>query len=363
MKKKKILLEVYLAKNLGDDLFIDIICNKFPEVEFVLNIVNNEHDNFINKYNNLKRRRYDLIHKFFRKLKVKNVLDNNQIAKEYDAFIILGGSMFIEKEQYRKLHLDRINLGNKFIENKKPVYILGSNFGPYYSEEFFNMYRTFFEKCTDISFRENYSFNLFKDLNNIRVNPDIVFGLEKNNIEKEKRVGFSIINLEKREELRSYEETYIKNIIKLIKKAYSEKYFIELFSFCEYEGDLKMINKIKDRLPIDIREALSVHSYVDDLKNTLNQISKMDIFVASRFHAVILSQVFNQGVIPFIYSDKTLNVLKDIKLDKIAININNFEEIDVEKIWEECRGNKINLDKIKVETENHFVKLKDFLLS
>lgn len=362
MKKKKILLDVYLAKNLGDDLFIHIICNKFPETHFVLNTTNNEYDKFIKKYPNLSRRKYDFTHKVLRKLGVYNILDYNEISKQYDGFVILGGSIFMEKEKYKEIHSNRINLGNKFIDKKKPVFVLGSNFGPYYSEDFYNMYKKFFEKCTYVSFRERYSYSLFKGIKNIGINPDIVFQLNSSNKIKEKKVGFSIIDLERREDLKEYEEIYINNIINLIKKAYTENYSIVLFSFCEYEGDLKMINKIKDKLPYNIKAKIEVYSYVDDIKSALSEIEKLKIMVASRFHAVILSQVFNQCVIPFIYSDKTLNVLKDINLNNIAININDFTKIDKDKIWKLAQDNKINLDKIKIESENHFEKLKDFLM-
>ena len=37
----RIYVDVYLAKNLGDDLFVHVLANAFPNVEFILNYYGN----------------------------------------------------------------------------------------------------------------------------------------------------------------------------------------------------------------------------------------------------------------------------------------------------------------------------------
>ena len=41
---KRIFVDVYLAYNLGDDLFLDILSKKYPETEFTVNYVGNDYD-------------------------------------------------------------------------------------------------------------------------------------------------------------------------------------------------------------------------------------------------------------------------------------------------------------------------------
>ncbi|KIR02076.1 putative transferase [Lachnospiraceae bacterium TWA4] len=54
------------------------------------------------------------------------------------------------------------------------MYILGANFGPYYTEEYLKAMAKVFEKAEDVCFREKYSYQLFQN-NRVRYAPDILF--------------------------------------------------------------------------------------------------------------------------------------------------------------------------------------------
>ena len=70
-----------------------------------------------------------------------------------------------------------------------------------------------------------------------------------------------------------------------------------------------------------ITENFEVVNYEGNIDEFLEKFESMENIIGTRFHSVILSQVFNQGLYPFIYSDKTLNVLRDIGLGQKSIII------------------------------------------
>ena len=89
---KKIFVDVYLSFNFGDDLFLDILANKFPTCEFTVNYVGANYDTFLSRYDNVKRRKYTTLNKIFQNLKIKDTLTDYQtIAKEQDALVFIGG--------------------------------------------------------------------------------------------------------------------------------------------------------------------------------------------------------------------------------------------------------------------------------
>ena len=54
-------------------------------------------------------------------------------------------------------------------------YVLGANFGPFYSKRYLSFYKKFFSNyCQDVCFRDRYSASLFSDVSNVqdrRVHP------------------------------------------------------------------------------------------------------------------------------------------------------------------------------------------------
>lgn len=196
---KKIFVDVYLAFNLGDDLFVDILSKKYPNTEFTLNYVGNNYDDFLKQYENVSRREYSLKDKILQKLSIKDTLtDYKSIAREHDAMIFIGGSIFRDEDYHQELYNYRNCILGEFEKLKKPVFVLGANFGPYKNMGFLNDYKKFFRRCKDVCFRDKYSYNLFKELKNVRYAPDIVFQLDLDKYKKEEKnevIGFSIIDV------------------------------------------------------------------------------------------------------------------------------------------------------------------------
>ena len=86
---KKVFLMAYARKNLGDDIFIKMLLEKYPQIDFYMKIENEEFLNELSKYNNLKI----LIGKDTDEELYK--MD----VEEYDAYVYIGGSIFMEGGQ------------------------------------------------------------------------------------------------------------------------------------------------------------------------------------------------------------------------------------------------------------------------
>ena len=363
---KKIFVDIYLSFNLGDDLFLDILSKHYPNSEITVNHVGNNYDEFIFQYRNVKRRKYTLFNKVLQKLKIKNYLtDYESIAKKHDALVFIGGSIFREEAYHESLYKDRMNMVSAFNNNNKPIFIMGSNFGPYKTEKFLNEYKEFYKLCTDVCFRDLYSYNLFKDLKNVRYAPDIVFQMDTNKYKykgntKNNTIGYSIIDVRHKDGLGKYYDKYIESTIKSIEMVISKGYECLLISFCKNEGDSKVIQDITSKLPIDISNKVKTHEYNGDLEETLNKISQLKLFIAARFHANILGLLCNVGIVPVIYSNKTYNMLKDINLDSILVDMDNLSKLYDMYIIEKGIENKIDLQNISIDASRQFEKLNEF---
>lgn len=362
---KKIFVDIYLQFNLGDDLFLDILANKFPNCEFTVNYLGNNYDEFLSHYHNVNRRKYTLLNKIGQRLKLSDSITNyDKVAEEHDALLFIGGSIFREEEYHHSLYKDRMRLVSEFKNRDKAVFILGANFGPVKSEAFLKDYKEFFKLCDDVCFRDLYSYNLFNSLPQVRYAPDIVFQMDVDKykqISNKKRVGFSIIDVTHKQGLSIYQNDYINSTVKSIKSFVSNGYECCLMSFCEKEGDVKVINEIKANLSSETLKKVFVYEYRGNLKEAITLIASFSLYIAARFHANILAILLGVGVMPVIYSEKTTNMLRDMNLDEVLVDMGNLHLQFDEEIIKKSIDNKISLESTKLNSEQQFKKLSEFL--
>ncbi|WP_191565583.1 polysaccharide pyruvyl transferase family protein [Metabacillus idriensis] len=357
--KKKILVNAYFATNLGDDLFLKVLFDRYQNVEWELLTSDESYNKIFIDYKNVKiikslsvklaNRRINLFYKM-----------NDLLLKykRYEALVIIGGSIFMENASWQEHLIKREYLPNKFKMMNKKTFIIGANFGPYNDTLFIEKYREFFSMFDDICFRDNYSYSIFKDLDNVRFAPDVVFNLNspipKN---KDKSVGFSIIDILKREGLKEYYQIYNEKIIQLVEKYIEQGYKVKLFSFCEREGDLDIINYIYNN--VKKNSYVEIINYERNINKFLEKFKTCEIIVGTRFHSIILAILFNQRVFPIIYSEKTYNVLKDLNMEDNYCYIKNIKNLDIKN--EIMTTNKIIDRHVLLESHKQFKEL-DLLL-
>lgn len=356
MKGKKY-LKGYFYKNLGDDLFVKIILERYKNEKFEMYSSINYKK--VYKTDNLKiysnwnievifKRIINLILMLFkseRRIKLEDYIN-------YDIIILIAGSFFMEPKDFNP----KIYFKNIF-NQKGNLYIIGSNFGPFNDKEYFNIHKNkIFKNAIDVCFRDKYSYNLFKELPNVRYAPDIIFSLNTENIKitNRNRVIISVINCKKDQMEFINQDVYNKKICEFINFFEKMNYEVTLISFSKEQGDEGIVNKI---IKMCKSKKVSKYFYRGNIDEALDVIGDSRIVVGTRFHANILGLIMNKVVIPIAYSDKTLNVLNDINFKGRVFDIRKMDEFDVNCITSKDLNYKLNVDIQKKEAEKHFREL------
>lgn len=309
----RVYLSAYLNQNFGDDLFLKVLLERYPNVIFYT-MSNYDYDD----YNNLKVIKYKkvrILNKMIKIFTFNKLSFENLLCRKCDYIVMLGGSMFIENKSKHYLSL---------YKNKK-YFILGTNFGPYYSEKYKNNCASFFSKAEDVCFRDKYSYNLFNDNKKIRYANDILFSLNvKKYISNSKTVSISVINPDLK--LSSmFTNDYILFIKSIIAKFSQNGYKVNILSFCENEGDEIIANKICNEVNNSNIKRISYNGNIDDM---LYALGSSEYIVGSRFHANIIGLIMKKKIIPIAYSDKTINTLKDLGFDDKIYDIRSLDEFN-----------------------------------
>lgn len=354
----KVLIKAYTAFNLGDDLFIKILCERYPKVHFYIENIRYFKLKGIKTKNLYINYTSIIFFKIINKILKKNILGINYL-KNINAFINIGGSIFIENKNFKK----NLEKDKNDIKKIKDYFILGSNFGPYQTEEYYKEYFNFFKNCTDICFREKYSYNLFKNLKNVRYEKDIVFTLKSQiNISNEGYVLISVIYPSIRKNLALYDELYFRHLKELIIDIIDkDDKRIMLISFCKIEKDEEAINIILDLLPQKYKKYVDTYFYRGDLNKALEIIAKANSIIATRFHAMILAFILKKSVLPIAYSKKTENVLKDLNYDGVYISFDNLEFLNYQNYKKSEILSEKSLNEAFESANKQFLKLDKFL--
>ena len=369
---KKILIEAYSKANLGDDIFIKILCDRYPKDKLYI-FTMNEYSKSLRKIKNLNCICYDrliirLINCIFRKMNISENFIRKCVKRKMDAVIYIGGSLFVQKKHEWKYSF--YNTIEKKI-NGKPFFIIGANFGPYTDKEYYKSYKSFFEQCEDVCFRDRYFYNEFKSLSNVRYGKDIVFGyIKKNDNIITNSIVISVIKPSFRKNFiecidNNIDDLYYKKISELSIEFIKRGYRVILMSFCKFEGDEEAIKYILEYIPKQYKERIKKYYYHDSIEEAINIIGNSKGVIATRFHSMILAINLKKAFFPIIYSEKMKNVLDDLDLNIDRINLYEIMNLDINKVVEEIDLVKIDeskVEKCKIDALKHFKKIDEFIM-
>ena len=346
MKKRKCYLRMYLNKNLGDDLFAKLISERYNNIEFIKVSYNSAKSNWenIKVINGILFKGTNKILKILTKNKITI---EKVLAKRLKNTLVIGGSLFIEGKSG----------GYEELAKADKYCIIGSNFGPYYTQDYLEKNKRIFKNADYVCFRDTKSYNLFKEeKDNINVAPDIIFSLDTRNITitNNRKAIISIIDCTSKMG-KEYENGYDEKIIELTEYLIQKKYEITYMSFCKNEGDELAIERIINKLDNETAKKVSKYYYDDNIEEALNILGDSQLIVGSRFHANILGLILNKSIIPIIYSDKTTNVLQDINYNGKIIDIRKINEFKVYDITDDDLEYKIDISKQVEDSQIHFV--------
>lgn len=342
MDNKYIMLSAYLNNNLGDDLFIHILTNRYSNYKFY---VCSDH-----KHKALSGLRLCESFWFYPLNRLHSILNRRRI----NCSII---SKIYKKQLYNLIRrsICCINIiGSGFIEKKgliqdkefdelfytKKTYIIGCNFGPYSSESYYSRYKKLFEKVADVCFRESYSKELFAPLK-LRCESDIVFcynlGEElPQSLSNRSYVVFSVIQLQNHfnsdAEVRDYKEFLVDSML-----YWSEqRKDIVIVAFCKSEGDLTAALEIKSIAKSRSNNiVIEIFAYPDfSYTEMMGIIKNSDLIIATRYHAMIIGFLYKKLVYPIVYSDKEVHVIHDIFGEISIAYANNLKNIGLCNFFE-----------------------------
>lgn len=352
---KNIFIKAYFKRNLGDDLFIKILSEKYNENFYAICSPKYKYQkSFPNIHFNSSYIKY-YFYRIYERLARKNELIEKKELKKAELMLNIGGSIFIENNNWQK----RFDLYKKDI----PYYIIGANFGPYHTEEYQRYIENqIFKNAISVSMRDKASCSIF-DLPNIQYAPDIVFSLNLKDIHltNNKKVIISVMDFSKRANS-EIKEQYENKIIELINFFYKKGFQITLMSFCKNEGDEKAIKRILRKLKNNtLNKKIKKYYYRENIQEALNILGDSQIIIGSRFHANILGLLMGKTIIPISYSNKTIDMLSDLNFKGKIINMNKLASFNVNSLTDYDLNYKIDVSKQKVNSLLHFKILATIL--
>lgn len=349
----KIFLYTYAHCNLGDDLFIKTICDRYPTTKFYMEC-SPEFSEPFEGIDNLHIIKKNLFYRIGNKLLSLGL----RTVKQCDATIILGGSMFIQgaNNNWQK----KLLLLREIQKNSKQFFVIGANFGPYQSENFRDSYYNFFKRMDDVCFRDQKSVGMFEKLNNIRLGSDVVFDLKFPSTIKKNKLTVIPISLNNRGKLAGFEKKYISELVNIIVEADRKNMSVTLHSFCMDQGDEKAIQQILSQLNPKLTKKISVVNYRGNIKESLQSLSESSLIVTTRFHGMVLGWLGHSKVFPIRYDIKMDNLLSDLQLSGIGYNIENIADLNIDSVFKEGSVN-VSMEDIRSLYDSPFEALDKFL--
>lgn len=333
-RKKVAIILAYLQNNLGDDLFVEHLCLRYPNVDFFA-MENNITNKTLEKLDNLFFLKE--MNKYFKEFELPTISDKaKKFYSQFDACVMIGGSIFMQHNQYWRGKLRSFR--NRAMINKN-TYILGANFGPFVDPKFLIEFGWAFTKVKDLCFRDSTSASYFPDAKNIRYAPDILFSYKYAMPKQKNHVVISIISCgcpgrppAQVNRLKPYGEKYIEKMVELCSEFYRRGVAVSLLSFCDRQGDLNIAKVIETKCLRNGVTNINVVLYDGDASVLLDEIASAKAVVATRFHAMILGFLFGKSVYPIIYDEKQKYVLQDLNFLGQSTLLENIANVDAKNV-------------------------------
>lgn len=325
-------LDSYLNNNLGDDLMIDMLCQRYPEHDFYIGDSNCLSECAITCKNlhiirPIIPTEKQIVLRCINKLISCFGIPKIQIImmfriRPFDGVLVVGGSIF--KQITKCSWKNKIRDAKYIIIHSSTNIVVNCNFGPYQSHEFLSEHQKLFRLYDCITFRDCHSYELFRQLNNAKYFPDMVFSRE---FESHPCgiIGISVINKYNRGVIKN-KDIYISGIVELVQRL-SKNHAVRLFSFCSNEGDNETCREIAS---LSSAENVEIYEH-KSLEETLKALSELSGFVCTRFHANVIAIKMRIPFVPVVYERKTSDMLDDFNDNLYRWNIKDGERLNIEE--------------------------------
>jgi colanic acid/amylovoran biosynthesis protein len=355
----RILLSAYLDHNLGDDLFVDYFVQQYPQHEIHLLC-----DDASMRLNSQLES-----HRSLRKTELRPAV---KAVLEFDALVIIGGSIFQENPAFYKYDYRRNLLVTIFRLAGRKVFIIGSNIGPVRTRRGRRIFKYCFTLANAVSVRDSASIDLLREWKcrpNYLLAPDLVFSYPyapPPDARTAGRLGISVINRGARaigaqryvETLAAVSEAYL--------RAHPE-HQVWLFGFDGgQEDDGATVGHIAELLASYRSRVFScVYATEPPIRQFLDAFSSCDYLICSRFHSVVLAMKLGIPFLPIDYSGKTLNMLRDLGYRGTVGSYASMENLNVDSLLQDIlhKRSHFQLDERQVTASRQHFAATDRALS
>ena len=348
-KKDDILLFACIEKNIGDDLFIQTICNRYPEKYFVIS--NRAKYGSLANVKNLKFSKelewWMILDSVSQKKKIKKMIANTMkvvlqlLLGKHDMGVYIVGNAFKNMDYHGETQLqwfvNRVKLSDEF-------YLISTNFGPFNDQRWVMDAKNRFIEVKDICFRDMQSYNLFAELPNTRYAPDAILSLGKQKNKRHKRkVLVSIIDCSfyaREDWLKKLVNEDEKKIFEIIQEFERRGYEIVLIN-SNSEQDGPASRRIFEKCN---SSAVSIYDYKGSLDELKELYEETMYVIGTRLHTIILAWLYDVPVYPLVYDIKVENMLKSYSYQGGYTHIKEVSQLAVYTVLEtlesgECRIN------------------------
>lgn len=356
-KKNGILLYACIERNIGDDLFIQTICNRYPEKCFIISS-KAKYGSLLN-VKNLKFSKvlecWMILDAISQEKKAKKIIANyikkilQLFLGNYDIGVYIVGNAFKNKNYQGKEQLQWLVNRAKLT---KEFYLISTNFGPFNDKRWIDDAKNIFSELKDICFRDIQSYDLFADLPNVRYAPDAILSLGKQKSKKNKmKVLISIIDCSfyaRENWLKKQTNNYENKIFEIIKEFENLGYEIVLInSNAVQDGPASRRIFEKCNSP-----SVSIYDYDGDLDELLTLYEEAMYVIGTRLHTIVLAWLYELPVFPFIYDIKVENMLKSYSYKGGYAHIKDVDQLDVSTVFEILENGKCKIDEKIISDAN-----------
>lgn len=341
-----ILLDVYLDRNLGDDLMIRQTAEKLKQ-----------HKLFV---------RADDFSKLLAFRELKNI--SVYSGEEVQAIVTVGGSMF--ELGSTGMIINRLKTTVKELKgyrrNGKKLATIGCNLG-YVNRRLAEFaVREQLKQSQLVTLRDTKSAEKLKKIGvEAKCFPDMLFCCEMPQAAEKSGLLISAYRSVSRPEnnfecFKKYAETADKYIERTGGK-------VTLAAFdCESENDISAAYTIK--LLMKYPENAEIIAYAGNCEPILKAVSSASCVLGTRFHSIVLALVAGVPVLPVSYSDKTAGMLEDLGYDGFSLEHSKLGNADAGEIAERLLNHEEllrltpqKLDEIRSKAKCHLESLIKFL--
>lgn len=344
----KILLDVYLDRNIGDDMMIRAVVKKLSEHEFFLR--SSDETSLL----------------AFKDLRNLNVYSGEKI----DAVVTVGGSMFelgSTKAIIKRLQTTVKEL-YKHRKNGKKVATIGCNLG-YVNRRLAEFaVKQQLKQSQVITLRDKRSAERLKKLGiEAHYYPDMLFCTKMPRAEEKCGLVISVYRSVSRPEdnFQCYSK-YAEIADKYIQKTGTP---VKLLAFdCDSENDISAAYTIQSLMKYPDMTQIVV--YTGDSEPVLNAISSGTCVLGTRFHSIVLALAASVPVLPVCYSDKTYGMLEDLGYNSFFLEHKKLKEANADDVVERLAHPENllflpprKLEEIRYKAKGHIDSLAEFLKS